>query len=123
MVSLQSLREARSIVRWMLVCFALSIGVAVAAPLVHPQALTLVCTTAGAVKFVAGDEGPDAGASPERMAHTLDCVLCLPAGAPPFATVAAWAPASPAALPPGTFRSATPQDTEPASARGPPARA
>ena len=56
MSSLQSLRQARSVIRWMLVWFALSIGVAVAAPVVNPQALTLVCTTAGVVKLVSGSD-------------------------------------------------------------------
>ena len=78
---LQSLREARAIVRWMLVGFLLSIGVAVAAPALNPQALTLVCSAAGNVKLV-GDT-PDGGAPNGSMVHGLDCVLCLPAGAPP----------------------------------------
>ena len=85
MQPLQHLRECRTIVRWMLVCFCLSIGVAIASPVVHPQGLTLVCTTAGSVKFVAtGDlEAPAA----DTVSHTLDCVMCLPAGAPPTTAV------------------------------------
>ena len=124
MASLQSLRESRSIVRWMLVWFALSIGVAVAAPVVNPQALTLICTTAGNVKFVAESVGDNADSAPAGMqVHTLDCVMCLPAGAPPV-TSAVLHPGSaalslqPAALPerlPARFAKA-------ASARGPPAQ-
>lgn len=124
MASLQSLREARSIVRWMLVWFALSIGVAVAAPVVNPQALTLICTTAGNVKFVAESVGDNADSAPSGMqAHALDCVMCLPAGAPPVTSAVLHAgPAvrspQPAALPervPARFAKA-------ASARGPPAQ-
>lgn len=84
MPTLQTLREARSIIRWMLVWFALSIGVAVAAPVVNPQALTLICTTAGTLKFVtdaADDSAP--GTLSGAHTHTLDCVMCLPTAAPP----------------------------------------
>jgi hypothetical protein len=124
MASLQSLREARSIVRWMLVWFALSIGVAVAAPVVNPQALTLICTTAGNVKFVAESVGDNADSAPSGMqTHALDCVMCLPGGAPPATSAVQHAgPAArspqPAALPervPARFAKA-------ASARGPPAQ-
>jgi hypothetical protein len=81
MSTLQSLREARSIVRWMLLCFALSIGVAVAAPLLNPQPVELVCTATGNVKLVPVGEG-SASTSPASD-HALHCVLCLPFGAPP----------------------------------------
>ena len=124
MVSLQSLREARSIVRWMLVWFALSIGVAVAAPVVNPQALTLICTTAGNVKFVAESVGDNADSAPSGMqAHALDCVLCLPAGAPPSTPAAQPVPMAartvqPAA-PPAQFITRL---VNTAPARGPPAR-
>jgi len=79
MFSLQAFRQARTLIRWVLVWFALTLGLAVATPLVQPQSLSLVCTTAGAVKLVAsGDQG-----SAPTMSHTaLDCVLCLATGAP-----------------------------------------
>nr|WP_315466262.1 DUF2946 family protein [uncultured Rhodoferax sp.] len=124
MPSLQSLREARYLVRWMLVWFALSIGVAVAAPVVKPQALTLICTTAGNVKFVAESSGDIADGMPSGMqAHALDCVMCLPAGAPPVASsvpatgpaVGSPQPAAPPAFAPARYAHA-------ASARGPPAQ-
>ena len=83
MSTLQSLREARSIVRWMLLCFALSIGVAVAAPLLNPQSIELVCTATGSVKLVPVGEG--AGTTSPASDHTLHCVMCLPFGAPPAA--------------------------------------
>ncbi|CAM8669674.1 MAG: DUF2946 domain-containing protein [Curvibacter sp.] len=123
MAFLQTLREARSIVRWMLVWFVLSIGVAVAAPVVHPQGLTLICTTAGNVQWVADATTDPAEGLPSGMAtHTLDCVMCLPSGAAP---VPAFSPDLPAAV-----RSAGPLArpallvagiAEAPSARGPPA--
>jgi len=59
MSRLQSLRQARTLIRWMLACFVLAMGVAVAAPVVNPQALSLVCSAGGSVKLVVqnGAEG------------------------------------------------------------------
>lgn len=89
MSTLQRLRRhgAGLLGRVALLWFALSLGAAIAAPIVRPVALELVCTSSGAMKLVVtGDEGlPTAGA-----AH-LDCPLCMPAGAPP--------PVVPGALP------------------------
>ena len=83
MSTLQSLREARSIVRWMLLCFALSIGVAIASPLVNPQAMELVCSATGNVKLVPANDAT--GPSNPSVTHALHCVMCLPFGAPPAA--------------------------------------
>ena len=49
MFSLQSLRNAPHLTRLVLVWFALFVGVAVASPLVNPEGVQLVCTTAGSV--------------------------------------------------------------------------
>jgi hypothetical protein len=120
MSRLQSLRQARTLIRWMLACFVLAMGVAVAAPVVNPQALSLVCSAGGSVKLVV-QNGAE-GSVPLTMAHTLDCVMCLPAGAPPAHSIAALPllalgevqhAAAPATV---TWRTA-----DPASARGPPA--
>ena len=76
---MQTLRNAKLIARFVLLWFALSIGVAIAAPLVNPQGMQLVCSGAGAMKVVvAGDDGKAPLAS-----HTLDCPLCASIGAPP----------------------------------------
>ncbi len=117
---LQSLRQARALAFGVLAWFVLSLGVAIASPVVRPQALTLVCSAAGAVKLVAGnDEGTAASASH----HALDCVLCLALGAPPADTIGLQtpllAPALALAYAPAAFvpwRSAAPLP-----ARGPPA--
>jgi hypothetical protein len=120
MSALQILRNKLSFVRGMLVWFALSLGVAMASPLVNPQALTLVCSAAGVVQLKIGADG-DAPATPM---HTMHCVLCMSMGAPPVTVADVAAPASlgfvlrpaPAQRPQGRVATA-------AAARGPPALA
>lgn len=73
------LRSVRLIARWVLISFALSLGLAIASPMVHPQAMSLVCTGAGIVKLVAQtNEAPTELGSP-----TLDCPMCAHSSAPP----------------------------------------
>lgn len=65
--------------RFVLLWFALSIGVAIASPIIKPQAMELICTSAGATKLlVKTDEGVK-----EVSGHTLDCPLCINLSAPP----------------------------------------
>ena len=74
-----ALRRAHHLCRLVLLWFVLSLGVAVASPMVNPQAMDLVCSTAaGTTKIVVQtDEGAQAlGAS------QMDCPLCVPSGAP-----------------------------------------
>jgi len=69
--------------------FALSIGVAVASPLLNPQTLDLVCSAAGVVKLVVKSEG----GSGEPSGHLFDCPLCVQVGSPPaFAQAGAQPP-------------------------------
>ena len=88
MFSLQSLRNAHRLTRFVLVWFALFVGAAVASPLIKPEAVHLVCSAIGGVKLVQVDA---AGANVDAaVAHTaLDCPACLPLIAPPAADV--WA--------------------------------
>jgi hypothetical protein len=74
--------------RWVLAWFMLSLGVAVAAPLVHPQSLELVCSSAGMVKVVVHTE--EGAQESGRLA--MDCALCTVTGAPPPAAGALHAP-------------------------------
>ena len=78
---MQALRNTRHIVRLVLAWFVLSLGVAVASPMVNPQAMDLVCTSGGAMKLVVvgDDDSPTASSS-----HTLDCPLCANLSAPPL---------------------------------------
>ena len=71
--------------RWVLLWFMLSLGVAVASPIVHPQAMELVCSSAGSIKVVVHTED---GAQEMGASH-MDCPLCVLTGAPPPAMSAA----------------------------------
>ena len=86
MFSMQTLRNAHLITRFVLVWFALFIGVAVASPLVKPQSSQMVCSAMGDMKLVTADAaGDDVGAP---VVHTaLDCPACLPLIAAPAADV------------------------------------
>lgn len=77
---MQTLRHVPYIARFVLACFVLSLGVAVASPIVNPQSIELVCASGGAMKLIV--KNADGGAD-EVRGHTLDCPMCLPAGAPP----------------------------------------
>lgn len=77
-----ALRRARLLASLVLTWFALSLGVAVASPLVQPKAMEIVCSAAGASMLVAMTEMTDDGAQAPATGH-LDCPLCLPTGAPP----------------------------------------
>jgi len=78
MISLQSLRQAKHFTRWVLVWFMVSLGVAIASPLVQPTIYTEVCSATGS-RWVATHDASQEGAA----LHTLDCVLCAPAVVPP----------------------------------------
>ncbi len=76
---MQHLRHALNLTRLVLVWFALSVGVAIASPMVHPQAMDLVCTSTGSMKLVV--QGDDADVAATNL--TLDCPLCASLSAPP----------------------------------------
>ena len=72
-------RQLTQIGRLVLLWFALSLGVAVASPLVNPQPMELVCSSAGAIKVVVKtDDGARNRA--KRAIHVAGTQL---AGAPP----------------------------------------
>ncbi len=76
---MSALRHAHYFCRLVLVWFVLSLGVAVASPIVNPQAIELVCSSAGAIKVIVQTE---AGAQELGASH-MDCPLCMLGGAPP----------------------------------------
>jgi hypothetical protein len=108
--------------RCVLAWFLCSLGVAMAAPLVHPRSLEVVCSSAGPARVVV--RGDDGAHEPGRMA--MDCALCAAAGAPPPDAVAPW---SPRLLPLGRAVRSIPSariaaaTRAPLPARGPPPRA
>ena len=79
---MHALRTSSTLARLVLAWLLLTLGVAVAAPLVQPQAMEIVCSTgAGATMvFVASDDE-----APLVAPATLECLLCLGASAPPAA--------------------------------------
>ena len=88
---MQLLFNVKLIARLVLVWFVLSIGVAIASPMVKPQGMQLVCSGAGAMKvIVAGDDGKLPASS-----HTLDCPLCASISAPPPIEVLAFSATAP----------------------------
>jgi hypothetical protein len=84
---MKSIRRARYLARLVLVWFVLLVGVSVASTVIHPQAMSLVCTGVGEVQVWV-----DAGAVPDdqhdvggliTQHHALDCPLCVLVSAPP----------------------------------------
>lgn len=76
---MSSLRRAHFLARLVLVWFALSIGVAIASPVVNPQATQLICSGSGVMKvLITTDEGVQ-----EVASQSMDCPLCASMGAPP----------------------------------------
>lgn len=117
--SMHTLRTAHLLARFVLVWFALSMGVAIASPLVKPQSVQLVCSAAGAIKIIADGGDEDTGA----LRNTLDCPLCAAVGAPPpqnFVTVLAPATGMAYALPRPVDAPHTRLSAPPLPARGPP---
>mgnify|MGYP006870543190 FL=1 len=74
---MQSLRLAIQLTRLVLVWFVLSVGVAIASPIVHPQGMDMVCTSTGSMKLVVSADEQD------TASRTLDCPLCASINAPP----------------------------------------
>lgn len=101
-----------------LLWFVASLGVAMASPVVHPRAMELVCSAAGAVKVIVHT---DEGTQDMGMGH-MDCPLCMLAGAPPPTPVLPMPSILPLALavqpiPAARIAAAT---AAPLPARGPP---
>ena len=76
---MQTLRHARQLTRFVLVWFALALGVAMASPLVSPRSIDVVCSSGGVMKMVASDDGDEA----LKSHASLDCPLCLSVAFPP----------------------------------------
>lgn len=75
------LRKSSLICRLVLAWFALTLGAAIAAPIVHGRAVELVCSDAGMPQPVVPDE--DGKATRTVGQHALDCPLCLAASTAP----------------------------------------
>jgi hypothetical protein len=109
-----ALHSARFVLLW----FALSIGVAIASPLIKPQAMELICTSAGATKLlIKTDDGVK-----EVSGHTLECPLCATLSAPPPVARLTAEPAQPLGYVLQSIPAAhvTARTAAPLPARGPP---
>jgi hypothetical protein len=115
---MHTLRHAHFLARLVLVWFALSLGVAVASPLVLPQTMQLVCAASGAMKLVSSS----ADGSEAPTLHLLDCSLCVAVAPPPAPQMAAVAAAQPLAFALGRMPAArlAAKTGAPLPPRGPP---
>ena len=118
--AMRNLRHFTFLSRLVLAWFVLSLGVAVASPIVKPQDILLVCTGSGAMKMLVQ---ADDGNATDVTASTLDCPLCAPMVAPPPILFWAAEPAQPLAyalqaIPCAHIAART---AAPLPARGPPA--
>jgi hypothetical protein len=77
---MRTLRHFTFLSRLVLAWFVLSLGIAVASPIVKPQDILLVCTGSGAMKVLVQAED---GSVSEVSSNTMDCPLCAPMAAPP----------------------------------------
>ena len=92
---MQSLRNFTFLARLVLAWLVLSLGVAVASPIVKPQNVLLVCSGSGAMKVLVT---ADDGSTSEVGSTGMDCPLCASFLAPsPSATAQTIAPAQPLA--------------------------
>lgn len=114
---LQSLRRSRTLARLVLVWFVLAMGVAVAAPALQPVAMAGICSASAASD--GGEHPGDAAASHA----SLQCILCLGAGAPPTAGLTGLAPslAPEAPVPAASVVALLAPRNSPLLARAPPA--
>ena len=80
---MHALRTSSTLARLVLAWLLLTLGVAVAAPLVQPQAMEIVCSTGAGAKVVL--VATDDNEAPLVAPTTLECLLCLGASAPPAA--------------------------------------
>ena len=117
---MQTLRRFTMITRLVLAWFVLSLGVAVASPIVKPQNILLICTGTGAMKVLVQAED---GTADVQVHSSLDCPLCATLAAPPpepGATVQSVHPLAYAfqGLPASRITART---ASPMPARGPPA--
>ncbi|MBN9409446.1 MAG: hypothetical protein J0H69_09885 [Burkholderiales bacterium] len=75
---MQALRALTRLHRLVLIWFGLSLGAAIASPLVHPVSYEMICSGT-TVKFIAQVDGE----SVEMGSMSMDCPLCVMTAAPP----------------------------------------
>ena len=115
---MQILRNAKTLARFVLVWFALTVGAAIASPMVKADSFDLICSGAGVMKIM---PKTDDGKAP-ATALTLDCPLCASLAAPPVAARLAAEPYQPLSyvLRPVVAAFIAARTAAPLPARGPP---
>lgn len=88
---LHTLRNTPWLAKLALLWFALTLGVAVASPLVSPQDEVTICSAAGMVKVVLQDDGTVSSTTDASM----HCPLCMVGGVPPAFTQVVFEPVLP----------------------------
>ena len=113
------IRPITRLARWVLLWFALAMGVAIASPIIKPQSIEVLCSTSGMAKLLVTNDQGDVATSN----HMLDCALCLNISAPPPKAFGLLAPSVPLAFAvQSVVRAALASLTAPPlPARGPPA--
>ena len=122
--ALQTLRNSHQLMRLVLVWFVLSLGAAIASPLVNPQSTELICSGTGVMKvLVKNADGTIDDGGTEVASRMLDCPLCASVSAPPPAAKATAAPAQPLGhvLPTIPAAHIAARTAAPPPGRGPPA--
>lgn len=79
---LHTLRNTPWLARLALLWFAMTLGVAVASPMVNPQEELVICTSAGMVKLKFNADGSVSS----TISAQAQCPLCVVGGAPPSFT-------------------------------------
>ena len=117
---LQHLRQTRVLGRLALLWFIMSLGAAMASPLVNSQSTELICSGSGVMKLLVKNAD---GSSTEVASRMLDCPLCATVSAPPPAVTVSVEPAQPLAhvLQPIPAAHTAARAAAPLPARGPPA--
>ena len=92
---LHTLRNTPWLTRLAVLWFALTLGVAVASPMVNPQQELMVCTDAGMIKVVLADDGTVTTAATSDAEVARFCPLCLLGGAPVPVTLVSIEPPHP----------------------------
>jgi hypothetical protein len=77
-----SLRSSQWLARLALLWFVLTLGAAVASPMIHPQGEMAICSGMGMQKVLVNDDGTTTTSAVSGMS----CPLCLVGGAPPQTT-------------------------------------
>jgi hypothetical protein len=114
---MEALRRAQRLTRLVLAWFALSVGIAVAAPVLQPLGDDVICSGSSAAKSMASEHADAAGGGHH---HMKDCASCALTGVPsaPVTFAASTPPADmPAAVLP---TSVAVRSGSPFSARAPP---